>query len=128
MIVLEGLAAELMYLKQMFHKIDERFEVMHVGEFKTAYEDLARDAMSEEQREVIGLLLDEFYGQLLGTIDTLRGMDRDVMEGLYVLVLVLPEDARRAGLIVAVAFADEFERQVDQTLGGVVERVENYGD
>jgi protease-4 len=117
-----------MYLKQMFDKIDVRFEVMHVGEFKTAYEDLARDAMSEEQREVIGLLLDEFYGQLLGTIASQRGMDRAALEGLYEQVLVMPEDARRAGLIDAVAFADEFERQVEQTFGGAVERVEDYGD
>jgi protease-4 len=128
LVALEGLQAELMYLKDMFDKIDVRFEVMHVGDFKTAFEDFAKNAMSEEQRQVIGLLLDEFYGQMLDTIATQRGMERGALEALYQQVLVRPEAAQQAGLIDAVAFADEFDAKVDELLGGEAERVEHYGD
>jgi protease-4 len=128
LVALEGLQAELMYLKDMFDKIDVRFEVMHVGDFKTAFEDFAKNAMSEEQRQVIGLLLDEFYDQMLETIASQRGMERGALEGLYEQVLVRPELAQEAGLIDAVAFADEFDAKVHELLGGKAERVEHYGD
>ncbi|HZL99053.1 MAG TPA: signal peptide peptidase SppA, partial [Planctomycetota bacterium] len=127
-VVLEGLQAELFYLKDMFDKIDISFEVQHVGNYKTAFEDLSRNAMSAEQREVIGLLLDEFYNQLLDTIAGNRKLDRAVVEAAFKDVLVLPADAARSGLISGVGFEDEFDAQVATLLGGEPELVENYGD
>ena len=127
-IVLEGLQAELFYLKDMLDKIDVSFEVMHVGNYKTAFEDLSRNAMSAEQREVIGLLLDEYYGQLLDTIAANRKIERAQVEAAFQEVLVLPQDAARMGLISGVAFEDEFEAQVETLLGGKPNKVKNYGD
>jgi protease-4 len=127
-IVLEGLQAELFYLKDLLDKIDVSFEVLHVGNYKTAFEDLARNTMSEEQREVIGLLLDEYYNQLLDTIAANRKLDRAAVEAGFQAVLMQPEDAAKAGLITGVGFEDEFDAQVATLLGGKPERIENYGD
>jgi protease IV len=128
MIVLEGLQAELFYLKDLLDKIDVKFEVLHVGNYKTAFEDLSRNAMSPEQREVIGLLLDEFYNQLLDTIAANRKVERSVVEAAFQEVLVMPEDAAKSGLISAVAFEDEFDAKVEALLGAKPQLVENYGD
>jgi len=128
LIGLEGLQAEVMYLADMFEKVDVNFEVLHVGEYKTAYEDLARNSMSAEQREVIGLLLDEWYGQMLDAIAQNRGLQRAQVEALFEEVLVAPPDAVAAGLIDAAVFQDEFDQRVEALFGGEVELDENYGD
>jgi protease-4 len=127
-IALEGLQAQLFYLKDMFDKLDVSFEVMHVGNYKTAFEDFARNTMSDEQREVIGLLLDEYYNQLLDTIAANRKVERAVVESAFQEVLVLPAEAAKSGLISGVGFEDEFDDQVATLLGGKPEVIEHYGD
>lgn len=128
LIMLEGLQAEMFYVKDLLDKIDVSFEVLHVGNYKTAFEDYVRNTMSDEQREVIGLLLDEFYAQLLDTIAANRKIDRAAVEDGFKQVLVLPADAAKMGLISAVGFGDQFDTQVATLLGGKPERVEHYGD
>ncbi len=128
MIALEGLQAELYYLADLLAKIDVKVEVLHVGEFKTAYEDLALPAMSDAQREVIGSILDELWGQMLDTISTQRGRPRADIERLFDAIFVPPALAAQSGLIDAVAYEDEFEARVAALLGAEPEVVKNYGD
>jgi protease-4 len=127
-VAMEGLTAELMYLKDLFDKLHLSFDVMHVGDYKTAYEDFARDSISDQQRETIGAILDEFYGQMIDTIATNRGMSHDAVEGLFEAVLVSPKQALASGLVDAVAFEDEFETQVEALMGGAFETEKGYGD
>ncbi len=128
MVVLEGLTAELMYMKDVFDHIDVKFEVLHVGDFKTAFEDFARDSMSESQRVMLGQILDERYNQLIGSIARHREIAPEVVEGLYENIFVEPELAAFSGLIDAVAYEDEFELQVSELLGGEIDWVDDYGD
>ncbi len=128
MVVLEGLLAEIMYLKDLLALIDLKVEVDHIGDFKTAYEELARSTMSEEQRKVIGLLLEEFYGQILDTIATQRGIGRDQVEALFDEMIVTPRRAQEAGLISLVGYRDEFDQRCEEVFGGKVEYDEDYGD
>jgi protease-4 len=125
---MEGLTAELLYMKDLFAKLNVSFDVLHVGDYKTAYEDYALDTMSDAQRETIGALLDEFYGQMLSTISQNRGMSRDEVEAMFLRVLVSPKEALAAGLVDAVAFEDEFDDMVDALLGGETELEKGYGD
>lgn len=127
MIALEGLTVELMYLKDMLAKIDVEMEVLHIGDFKTAYEDLARNSMSEGQRVMLEDILDEMYGGLLDTIATNRGMTRESLEALFELVLVPPEVAVSAGLVDAVAYEDDFEARAATLFGAEMDVVDDYG-
>ncbi|MFH0946472.1 MAG: signal peptide peptidase SppA, partial [Planctomycetota bacterium] len=128
MVALEGLTLELMYLKDLLAKIDAKVEIVHIGEFKTAYEELARDSMSDGQRKVLELLLDEFFGQMCDTIASNRGMSKEALQGLYEKMLVSPNDALKAGLIDAVAYEDEFDSQVEKMFGGEIDLDDEYGD
>ncbi len=128
MVALEGMTIEAMYLKDLFAMLDIRFEVIHIGNFKTAYEDMARDTMSDEQRKVLGILLDEFYAQIQTTIAENRGIERSKVEAAYDKLLFDPEDAKQFGLIDAVAYEDAFEERVEEMFGGKVEFDEKYGD
>jgi len=125
---MEGMQAEVMYLKDLLDKVHLRFEVLHVGNYKSAYEDLARNTMSNEQREVIGVLLDEFWGQVTEAIAQNRGLPREALDPLFASVIVEPEQALAAGLIDAVGYEKDFDALVERTLGGKPEVVEHYGD
>ena len=128
LIGLEGLQAEVMYLADLFAKVHVNFEVLHVGEYKTAFEDLAKNAMSAEQREVIGQLLDEWYGEMLDDMAQNRALPRAQLDGLFDKVLVEPQDALAAGLIDAVGYEDQFDQRVEKLFGGPVDLDEHYGE
>jgi protease-4 len=127
LITLEGLVAEVMYLKDLLEKLDARMEVLHIGDFKTAFENVSRDSMSDEQRQTILHLLDEFYGQLVETIATNRGLSRGAVEALFEKVILSPHEAQAAGLIGEVGYEDQFKKSVESLLGSV-EWVKKYGD
>ena len=127
MVGLEGLAAQVMYLKGVLDKLHVRFEVMHVGNFKTAYEDLAKDAMSDEQRMTIQSLLDEWWEQMVSTIAANRNIGRDRVLEAFDRVLLMPDEARDLGLIDVVASEDAFEQLVEARLGGAVSYDDSYG-
>ena len=127
LIALEGLQAEVMYLRDVLAKVNVSFEVLHIGEYKTAYEDLSKSGMSPEQREVIGQLLDEWYGEMLDAIATNRSLPRSTVEGLFEDVLVEPGKALEVGLIDAACFEDQFDAKVEELVGGPVELDKSYG-
>ncbi|MCB9898841.1 MAG: signal peptide peptidase SppA [Planctomycetes bacterium] len=128
MIALEGIAAELMYYKTLLDKLDVHVEVLHVGDFKTAYENFAHEHMSEGQAVSIGDILDEYYGQMLSIIAENRNLTTDAVEALFGQIFVDPKDAAAAGLIDAAAYEDEFDDQLRTLVGGDYELVKDYGD
>lgn len=128
MIILEGLTAELMYLKDMFSKLDLRFEVLHIGDFKTAYEDFSKNSMSDGQRATLAAILDEYYAELLEVISTNRGMSPEAVEAMFETIFVDPAVAAEAGLIDAAIYKDEYDARVEEMFGGKIELVKGYGD
>lgn len=128
MIVFEGIMAEMMYFKNLLESLDARVEVLHVGDFKTAFENFSRDTMSDGQAESIGSILDEYYGQFLSIIAENRGITREAVEGLFERLFIAPAEAVQAGLIDASHYEDEFDRHVESLIGGKFELVKNYAE
>jgi protease-4 len=128
MIVLEGLTAELMYLKDMFSKLDLRFEVLHIGDFKTAYEDFSKNSMSDGQRATIESILDEYYGQLIAVMADNRGISKEAVESLFEGMFVDPSAAVEAGFIDAAIYKDEYDARIEKMFGGEIKLVKGYGD
>ena len=128
MIVMEGITAELMYLKDMFSKLDMRFEVLHIGDFKTAYEDFAKESMSEGQRDTLAAILDEYYGELLELIAGNRGIPQEAVESMFEEMFVDPQSAVDAGLIDAAIYRDEYDALVERKFGGKIDLVKHYGE
>jgi protease IV len=126
-VALQGLTAEVMYLKDLLDKIDARFEVLHVGNYKTAYEEMSRDTMSAEQRETISHILQEFYDEMLDSIAANRGIARSVVEAQFEKVSLTPEEAKSAGLISQVGYEDQYKQAVKDLVGGEYEIVKDYG-
>lgn len=126
-IMLEGLAAEIMYMKDLLEMLNVKVHVLHVGEFKTAYEELTKPGMTAEQRKTIESILDEQFKQLIATVAENRGMQPQAVESLFDKVLVQPDDAKAAGLISHVAYEDQFDAQCERLFGGPYELDKKYG-
>lgn len=128
LVTLEGISAEVLYMKDLLEKVHVEMEVLHVGDFKTAYEDFGRSHMSPEQRQSITDLMQEFFQQCVRTIARNRDISEEAVTAGFEEVFVTPQRAVELGLIDAVGYQDEFDAQVKQLLGREVERVKNYGD
>jgi len=127
MVTLEGLTLELMYMKDLLAKLDIEAHVLHIGDFKTAFENMSRETMSDEQRKTLENLLDEFYGQMVRVIAENRGMEQQEVLAQFDKVLLQPGDALAAGLIDAVAYQDEFDSECELLFGGNVVLDKEYG-
>ncbi len=130
-IALEAPSAELLYMKELLAKVGVRYDVLHVGEFKTAFEDMSRATMSDEQRLSMRALLKERYETTVETIAKNRRIDRAKVEAGFEAVLVSPAEALALGLIDAVGYEDEFDAKVAALLGAApdaIEMVEEYGE
>ncbi len=59
-----GLRAEVLFFKGLLEKVDIHAEMLAMGKYKSGIEPYERDTMSEEFRESMTDILDEFYEQL----------------------------------------------------------------
>lgn len=126
-LVLEGLVVEVMYLKNLLKLLDIEMKIVNIGDYKTAYEDLARDSMSPQQREVVGHLLEENWNELLDAIATNRGIDRAAVEKAFELIYVDSTNAKQLGLVSAIGYEDEFDARMKELFGDAT-IVDDYGD
>jgi protease IV len=67
-----GLGISSTYLARTFDKLGLKFHVLHVGEYKGAYENFAQDSMSTPLRESLQTLLDDLFATYTGEIAATR--------------------------------------------------------
>jgi protease IV len=120
-------AAEVLYLKGLLDKIGVRLEVLHVGEFKTAYEQMYRETMSAEQRQELTELLRERYEQCVDLIAAQRNVPKEKVEAGFDKIWLEPQEAKELGLIDLVGYADEFDARTAELLGEKPAVDEHYG-
>jgi len=77
-----GFAVEARYFKRTLDKIGVLPEIFARGEFKTAGESVARDSMSQEQRQQLGAILDGLQDELLSGLSEGRGLSREEARAL----------------------------------------------
>lgn len=126
-ITLEGLVVEAYYLKDMFKMLDVEMKVVHIGEYKTAYEDFAKSEMSAENREVYGHIFDEYWNEMLDSIAANRQIGREAVEAAFDKVYVTANTAKELGLVDLVAYEDEFDAKCDEIFGKDAKMVDDYG-
>ncbi|MHC4547551.1 MAG: signal peptide peptidase SppA [Planctomycetota bacterium] len=108
-VVLPGLAIESWYLKNLLAKLHLRFDVIHIGEYKTAGESLVRDSMSPELKESLDPVLDEFFASMTKAIAEGRGLSVDAVKKAIDQGILTPRAAKAAGLIDRVEYHDQFK-------------------
>jgi protease-4 len=116
---LTGIASYELFLRGTLDKIGAYPDALHIGEYKTASNQLTERTFTPAHREMAESLNRDLYQQLLkgiagGRLKTEAEVRQLVDHGPF-----LPEDAVRAGLVDDVAYEDELDDKVSLGQGGV---------
>lgn len=107
-IEMNGLASEMMFLGEALKKYGVGVQVTRVGKYKSAVEPLIMDKMSPENREQTQKLLDDVWGEFVGSVAPTRGLTPDDLQRLANEKAVLTgEDAVAARLADKTAYFDQ---------------------
>ncbi len=126
-LLIPGVRAEVTFFKGLLDKLGLQFDVLKMGKYKGAAEPFSRKDMSKPLRESYESLVDDFYQDLMGVIAADRHL-KDYQVKTYVdRGLFTAPDAKKAGLIDNVLYADQLEDQIKKDVKGKkVEIVSDY--
>ena len=113
-ILIPGIHAEFGYYKDMLEKLGIEADMLHVGDYKGAAEPLTRRSMSESVKKNMTAMVDDLFDQMITRIASNRSLKIDEVRAQVDKGLLLPEEAREAGLIDRVAYPDAFRDSLSQ--------------
>jgi protease-4 len=107
-----GLASYEIFLRGALDNLGVQPDYLHVGEYKTAPNQLTERSMPAPHREMAESLNRDAYDQLVGAIATSRKKRPDEVRALLDRGPFTPEAALQSGLVDGLAYEDELEEQV----------------
>jgi protease-4 len=116
---LTGIASYELFLRGTLDKIGALPDALHIGEYKTASNQLTERTFTPAHREMAESLNRDLYEQLVKGIATGRQKPEAEVRQLIDHGPFLPEDAVRAGLVDDVAYEDELDDKVSLGRGGI---------
>jgi protease-4 len=112
-----GLSSEAVFLLDGLQKLGVQADVVQMGRYKSAGEMFTRRDMSAPHREMLESLVDDLYAQLVDGVAAGRRMEPAAVRDLLGRGPFVPSEAREAGLVDAVAYADEIEQRLVEACG-----------
>ena len=109
---LTGIASYELFLRGTLDKIGAYPDAMHIGDYKTASNQMTEHTFTPAHREMAESLNRDLYDQLLKGIASGRQKPDAEVRRLIDHGPFLPEDAVRAGLVDDVAYEDEIDDKV----------------
>ena len=120
-----GIAAQLLFARSLFDKLDVSVDFLQVGKFKGAEEPFTRDAPSPEARASLeGTLRSLRAAWVKGITEgrsSAQGIEAAIEDGPYG-----PEEAKRRGLVDAIGYVDDAKDDV-KALAKVDSIVSRFG-
>jgi len=111
-VAIPGLAIESLYMKGLLEKLHVRFDVIHIGDYKSAGENLVRDSMSQELKDSLNPILDEFYDSIVQAIADGRRIPADQVRQAIDRGILTPKEAKSMGLVDRIEYEDQFKEAV----------------
>jgi len=102
-----GLRAEPMFLKDTLALAGVEADLEAIAEYKVSPDMFRRSTMSEPHREMLDLLLDSLFDQLVAAVAEGRGLDPAQVRELIDAMPLTPAEAVDVGLADAVLYEDE---------------------
>ncbi len=107
-VAVHGMAAESLYLAKAMDKYGIGVQVTRVGRYKSAVETFTSDRMSEDDREQIGVLLDDIWRTIVKDIAAGRKMPSEILYAASSRnAFFMANEAVKAGLADGIAHFDE---------------------
>lgn len=105
---LNGISANVTFLKGMFDKLEIEPEIFRVGDFKSAVEPLIRKDMSDENRLQLDALLNSIYDNYLNEVAESRSIPFERLTTISDSMLAkTPKDALETELVTGLKYFDE---------------------
>lgn len=115
---LSGLSYEIMYMKDLLARFGASYDVVAMGDFKSAMEQFVRSGMSPANRQQWEELVDDFYSIFVDTLVSSRpGLTPEKARQLIDKGLFTAKDALEAKLVDRVAYPDAILPQIKKDLG-----------
>ncbi len=104
----KGMAAQVMYYKQLLEKIGVKPEIIRHGKYKSAVEPFMLDSMSNENREQLQVLLGSLWNRFTNQISADRHIGVDALNN-YADKLMINSDSKAVsfGLIDALKYRND---------------------
>jgi protease IV len=109
---LTGIASYELFLRGTLDKIGAYPDALHIGEYKTASNNLTEHTYTPAHREMAESLNTDLYQQLVRGIADGRHKSEAAVKSLIDHGPFLPEDALRAGLVDDLAYEDQVDDKV----------------
>ncbi|MGA3018425.1 MAG: signal peptide peptidase SppA [Bryobacteraceae bacterium] len=107
LVMLRGMRAELMFFKKTLDKLGVVVEVEHAGKYKDYGDMFTRSDMSAETRDVMNLLVDDLYANVVAKIAAGRKKTPDEVRSIVDQGPFTATQAQKAGLVDALKYEDE---------------------
>ncbi len=105
---LVGLKAELTFFAGTLGKLGVKADLMQIGNYKTAAEQLTRESASEYNRQQVNRLLDNVYSQFVEAIAEGRKLTVDSVKTIIDNGPYTSKEALRYGLVDNLCYQDDF--------------------
>ncbi len=119
----KGLRAELMYVKGTLDKLGVQMEFEHAGKYKDAPDMFTRTSPTPETLEVMNQILDQYFGDLVGTMADGRKRQPDQIRSVIDQGPFVGNEALNGGLVDGLIFEDEMYGKLKEQLKGDIKRI-----
>jgi len=117
---LRGFAASSLYFAEGLEKIGVHVDVVRVGPYKSAPDELTRTGPSPEQLEVTRSLLNDATGRYLAAVTQGRGVSSAVFQAVLARGLSTADELKAAGLIDEIVYPDQVKAKLGKLVHGQV--------
>ncbi len=115
---LHGIAAQTMYVKDLYAKFGIKYQVIKVGKFKSATEAYTEDHMSDANREQTTRMVNGIWSDICGSISKSRSISVDSLNSYadQVTAMMSQEDLKSKKLIDGLLYHDEIKAEIKKML------------
>ncbi len=117
---LRGFAASSLYFAEGLQKIGVHVDVVRVGPYKSAPDELTRTGPSPEQLEVTRALLNDATGRYLAAVTQGRGISSAAFQAVLARGLSTADELKAAGLVDEIVYPDQVKGRLGKLLRGEV--------
>ncbi|KAK9278401.1 hypothetical protein L1049_027966 [Liquidambar formosana] len=114
---LYGLTVQASFLGGVFERVGVEPQVLRIGKYKSAGDQLTRKNMSPENCEMLTSLLDNIYGNWLDKISLIKGKKREDIENFINEGVYEVERLKEEGWITNICYDDEVILKLKERLG-----------
>lgn len=115
---LRGLSVSGTFLRGVLDKVGVEPQVRRIGKYKSAGDQLLRTEMSEPQKEQLGALLDDIYGDFVDGIAVSRKKTREEVDELLDSGMYKMEEFLSGGWVDGLLYEDQVNDLVKERTGG----------